>query len=405
MRSSMPLSLHKAARQALFLAATVVALAVPCAPAFAGTTLTIVLPDEERRVVNVETDLGAPDIDTTYMMRRSKNSDAKPKTVKGWALSTVFATVNATRGFKEVKLGETGQITVTEDQLNDVPPPALYVENGNVMFIRRSNGPKDFNTVQNIDISSSEIVQTSESSLKVFPHIKSKAEAGDTLEFDVDTSGGGTGKQYSYEWDFDDGKTTEGKQVEHNYAEAGTYDVQVTITSPDSEGDTIEEAVAHRKVNVGEPKKKSEDDRSGGGTNNAGGAPASGTYDGSPGAGSSTGDSSSTTPYSPAPSPTTPNPFDTITSDKDKPLEPGEQVSGTLLASVNSPADDATASAARAARTGNPDFEVPESDDPVPPAAWAGLGALLFMGAGAGLESGRRPRLRRRGVRFSAVRR
>lgn|GEM_PF-4491946 len=400
----MPPSLHKATRRALFLAATVVALAAWCAPASAGTTLTIVLPDEARRTVDVTTDLGAPDIDTTYMMRRAKGVDPTPKPVKGWALSTVFAGVNANT-FKEVKLGEDGQITVTDDQLNDVPPPALYVENGNVMFIRRSNGPKDFNTVQNVDISSSEIVQTSDSSLKVYPHVKRKAEVGDTLEFDVDTSGGGTGKQYSYEWDFDDGDTAKGKQVEHKYAEAGTYDVTVTVTTPDSEGDTIEEAVAHRRVNVGEPKKKSEEDRPGGGTNTTGGAPTSGTYDGSPGAGSSTGDSSSTTtPYSPAPTPTQ-DPFDTITSDKDTSPKTGEQVSGTLLASVNSEANDATASAARAARTGNPDFEVPESDDAIPPAAWAGLGALLLMAAGAGLESGHRPRLRQRGVRFSVARR
>jgi PKD domain len=401
----MPLSLHKAVQRSLLLTFAVVALGAWSAPARASTTLTVVLPDEERRTVDLATDLGQPDTRTTYLVRRQKGTAHDRQFVEGYSLSQVFATIGATRGFKEVKLGADGEITVSENQLNDVPPPALYIENGNVMFIRNSFGAKDVNAYQNIQVSDTDVVQGSESSLKLHVGRKREVDAGEKLEFVVNTSGGGAGKQYGFEWDFDDGDVAKGNDVKHEFAETGTYDVTVTATTRDGEGDTLEEAQAHVRVNVGEPERKSETDRSGGGTNTAGGAPSSGTYDGSPGAGSSTGGSTPpTTPYSP--STPSPDPFDNVTTDNDPPAtDTGDQVSGALLANLDAPPNDATASAARAARTGNPDFQVPEPDDSVSPAAWAGLGALIFMGMGAGLESGRRPRIRRRGLGFPVARR
>jgi hypothetical protein len=388
MHPSMPNPPRKALRRLLPACVVAAAFAVWCAIALAAPTLTVELPDAELREVDVAA-LREPDIDTVYRVRTAKGDDFTQKPVIGYSLGMVFESINAT-DFEEIELGPAGEITLTADQLNDVPSPALFVEGDEVMFIRNSQGPKDVNAHHVVTVSGTTITQSSESSLRISASASRKAKAGETVRFQARHSGGGVAKKYDYEWDFDDGETKVGQDVKHAYDEAGTYDVTVTVTSKDSEDDVIEEAVKHVKVNIGEPDEV-EEGRSGGGTNTADGAPASGTYGGDSGAGGSYGTTAPSTPYTPAPST---DGFDAITSDKDPFEEDGNTVEGALLANIDAPVNDSTASALRAARTGDPDFEVPESGGALPPAAWAGLGALFLMGAGAGLESGRRPRLR-----------
>lgn len=398
----MPKFPSKAARRVLLVAVAVVASAVPCASALAATTLTITLPDEEKRTVDLAT-IGKPDTDTIYNVRYEEDGVPRKVPVVGYSLMQVFAAAGASAGFEEVKLGADLEIALSGNQLNDVPPPALRIVGDDIQFVRNSFGPKDVNghQLKTFSDGSLNLVQKSESSFNLQALAKRKGEVGKPHVFQARWGGGGAGKQYRFKWDFGDGGTAGKQDVEHEFAEAGSYDAVVTATTRDSDGKIVEEDSAKVTVKIGEPKQE-RDDREGGGTNDADGAPYSGTYSGSSGAGSSSGDT--TTPYTPS-TPSTDG-FDSILNDKDPPASSfGDQVEGALLANVSAPLNDSTASAARAARTGNPDFEVPESDDKVPPAALAGLGALALMGAGAGLESGRRPRLRRPRLQLSLPRR
>jgi len=403
----MPRSPRKAARTAFPLLA--IALAVWCATAWASPTITIEMPDAESKSLDLAT-IDPEPAGTSYRIRRKQGEDYDLLPVdEYYEMADVLKAVGALDGFKEATLDSEGAVRVSKDQLNDVPPPALFVDDeGRVRFIRNSTGPKDDN--YNEYLSRFEVKRmtlSSSSSFELTANANRRSKAGEVVTFQGYARGGGSGKIYKLEWDFDDGSATAtGREVTHTYDEPGTYLPKVSVVTADSDGERGEEVVEgfkRLKVIVGKPKDESGDPGAGGG-NDAAGAPDSGTYDGSSGAGSSYGDTSTTTPYTPS-SPT--DPFDDSTTDQDPaPSTFGDTVEGALLASVSTTAPNAaTESAARAAQSGDPDFDVPEPDDDVPPVAWAGIGALFLMGAGAGLESGRRPRLRRPRLRLSIPRR
>jgi hypothetical protein len=319
--------------------------------------------------------------------------------VVGYSLGVLFSRLGASSSdLKEIRIGD--YVVVHASDLDDRWPPVLYIENGQIRFLRQSEDEDDVNRDEwlRMPLGSLTVAQREESSLQLHADVSrsGKAKVGDGLTFNV-TPHGGASKSYIFEWDFRDGsdkvRTDDPNgEVNHVFEKAGTYRVRVYAKAFDEEdGETVigEDGV---RVSIGKAKQKP-DDQEGGGDNTSPGAPDSGTYDGDSGAGSSTG---STTPYSPSaptPSPSTDG-FDSLTPDS-KPFTSGNTVEGALLANIDAPLNESTESALRAARTGDPDFEVPEASGVLPPAAWAGLGALALMGAGAGLESGRRPRLRR----------
>lgn len=56
-----------------------------------------------------------------------------------------------------------------------------------------------------------------------------KAKVGDEISF-TDSSSDPEGKTLNYDWDFDDGSSSSQKNPNHEYSEAGTYEVELTVT-------------------------------------------------------------------------------------------------------------------------------------------------------------------------------
>lgn len=258
-------------------------------------------------------------------------------------------------------------------------PPALYPdEDGTLWFIRHSQDGKDFNRRDWFAIAGSlTIRQRVRKGLRVhvFPDMRvadpDDAEAGDTLGFYARIQNAAIGDEYSYAWTVQPGDVSLDDEIDvrHTFEEDGDYTIKVAVTS-----DNGDRGSASMNLTIGDPKRKEKDpppeDPGGVSTGTTTPAP---TYDGSSGVDDTYTDD-----------------FVTETDDFDTPRSAlGNQVEGTLLASLSTPPDQPAIDAQSEAAS----FEVPDEGGPVPPAVWAGMGALLLMGAGAGLESGRRPSL------------
>jgi hypothetical protein len=64
-----------------------------------------------------------------------------------------------------------------------------------------------------------------------------------TLQFDATKSNDPDGKLTTYEWDFGDGQTAEGAQVEHTYPDADGYLVRLTATDDRGATDDVERTI------------------------------------------------------------------------------------------------------------------------------------------------------------------
>ncbi len=74
--------------------------------------------------------------------------------------------------------------------------------------------------------------------------------ASEEITFDASSSSDPDGQIVSYEWDFGDGKTTEGMQVNHAYQEAGNYTVILTVTDNDGLKDSLSKILHVEMANM-----------------------------------------------------------------------------------------------------------------------------------------------------------
>lgn len=117
------------------------------------------------------------------------------------------------------------------------------------------------------------------------PDVVVKAEAAPTtvkagvpVTFNALVEGGRPGAQYTYEWDFGDGRTEQGVRVAHTYYSGGERRATVSVTNIDPSCSTSCGGVAFVDVSVGPLKKQNKPP-----------APSAGDPNGGLGAGSSTG--------------------------------------------------------------------------------------------------------------------
>lgn len=70
-----------------------------------------------------------------------------------------------------------------------------------------------------------------------FEYAPSSPEEEDTVTFNDDSTTENTNVE-DYEWDFDDGDTAEGEEVDHEFDSSGSYDVELKITDEDGDSDS-----------------------------------------------------------------------------------------------------------------------------------------------------------------------
>ena len=266
-------------------------------------------------------------------------------------------------------------------------PPVVFSDGDQTRFLRPATGGDDANGADAVAVAGDLTLQMRKGELIT---VKATAEPrriepGESVTFTA-TGSAGSGERQTYSWYFDDGKRAQGETVEHTYAEAGSYDAVVSLTTP---GDEVG-ASGVVNVQVGDP--KAGPDRRGGGEDDDATAPESGTA-AAGGSGGSTAsaasadtgadDSAAVEPPldsaqdKPAPASTKP-----LTSD---PLRTGTLLSAESLA-ASPPAAASGPSGPRGARTGRPADDEGHSLLAIPLLAWEGLAVLGLLGLGHGLE-------------------
>jgi len=358
-------------------------------PADGGTPVTV--PFEE-----VEGTIGRNG-EIFYPVRRKPGTGYNPQRIRnGASLAEVIVKARelglrgSYRYIDIVRSAGDGFVRLSKKQISTGnQPPVVWVDEiGRLNLLRASTGPNDLNFRDHVKSSGSlHLAQTNEDALDVLLRCRpdKPIKAGDKVTCTAKVTGGGLGDRYRFRWDFGDGdievRSVQRNQhtMPHTYEEDGDFDITVTVRT---NGDSTEPP-GPAEVDV-EPGESQETDTTG-----SGGA-GTGTSTGSAGTTGSYGSTSTPSPTTPTPStPSAPTPLPTPPA-----TSLGASVAGNLLADISTPASPADASAAQAAKSGTATFEPPDSGGVVPAAVWAGLGALLLMTAGAGLESGHRPRLR-----------
>jgi hypothetical protein len=391
-------------RPAWWLALAVAALALAVSlPAFAGPPgnieVTVERPNGTSKSIVAST--VSPDITGPYTVRQSNGTTTQVAVEDGVSIRELLVDAQAELGYGtlEIRRPTGGVVKLTREEIDAaVPrPPVIYSDaSGVTWFLRSSTSPTDVNATDHFQISSSTLAMTQiagelEVAVKAS---RKKIDPGQSIEFTAKVTGGPSDAEYTYEWNFNDGKRlTDGRATEtHKFTKEGSFKVLASVTivgESRSDSGVVE-------VQVGDTK-ASDEDRAGGGDNGAAGAPDSGAATGSEGDGSSYGSGSTYTPAPPPlpPAPPTPTPAPEPSLTPDVPTS-GTTVEGNLLADVSDPPpSNILESAARAARDGNPKDDAPDGAD-VPEAALSIAGVLALLGLGAGIETrqGRPPRLR-----------
>lgn len=397
-------------RPASLLVPAVLALALAaCWPALAGPPgnieVTVEKPNGTTKSI-VASEVG-PDITGPYTVRQRDGTTTKVEVEDGVSIRELLVDAQAELGYGTLEIPRPtgGVVKLTREQIDAaVPrPPVIYSDaTGATWFLRSPADSTDVNAADHFQISTSALVLeqiAGELAVEVEASRK-KIDPGESIRFTAKVTGGPSDAEYTYEWDFDDGKRlADGRASEtHRFTQEGAFKVLASVTIA---GETRSDSGVVR-VQVGDPK-DSDKDREGGGDNGGAGAPDSGSSTGSDDGGSSYDSGTAYAPaYTPPPTPTpvppTPPP---PTPEPPKPPDiatSGTTVEGNLLADVSDPPPSSILeSAARAARDGNPkDDDGPDGAD-VPEAALSIAGVLALLGLGAGIETrqGQLPRLRR----------
>lgn len=382
-----------------------VVLAGPASAEFPGTEMTIVSPEGKQEFVLLN-QIAVPENYGTYPIRSRNGSTTNEIVAKGDGISVRQLLeekgLDISYGAVEIERPDGTKLVLDKDDVNSANySPTFYVKDGQLWFLRPSTGVDDYNAGDRFLVPNQAAVTLTQTppALEVTVEAsRERIEPGESIAFTATVEGGPSDAEYSYTWDFDDGKRVPDgrRKVTHTFAEAGTFRVLATAKIV---GESRSDAGVV-KIQVGDPK-QSDKDREGGGDNGAAEAPDSGPVTGFDGSATYTPSyapppvTSAPVPPAPAPTPTPPAP---------KPTKPpavatsGATVEGNLLADVgDSPPSGILDSAARAARDGNPKDDDGPDGAGVPEAALSIAGVLALLGLGAGIETrqGRLPRLRR----------
>ncbi|MEX1141632.1 MAG: PKD domain-containing protein [Thermoleophilaceae bacterium] len=377
-----------AARRALLpVAVALLGLIVSSALAQSGGEI-VIEPADGGEPVTLTLDDVDGSIDTQYPVRDAEGNTRRIAITpeNGAAVDDFLKAAGLDEGYIYLEVGRhrLSRMRVRSGQGQDGLVPALYFDERGTHFVRPLMGPDDENESDIVTVPAGAFLirQSVDSTLRLkVKASKRKIAAGKSVTFEAVATGGGIGDKFEYEWRFGDGsRTARTRVVEHTFDDAGSYRVKVSAGTAD---DIVHGGV---KIEVGEPK-ESDVDREGGGTNDADGAPSSGSFDGDSGTGgydtgsSGSFDYSTTDGYSP-------DPYEPV--GRSAPATSGEPtVEGNLLADIST---RPSAAAQAAARTGTPQENEPVDPAGVPTAAWALGGALALLGVGAGMESGRHGR-------------
>ncbi|HWM62540.1 MAG TPA: PKD domain-containing protein [Solirubrobacterales bacterium] len=376
-------------------AAAAVLVACLLAWASAGTAradsaqVTVVSPGGAQQTLSLEALAGQEDVrDRPYALRSARGESTQ--TVTGFSLAAILTAAGVdTYGFSylEAQRPAGGSVLLSRHQALDPGAfaegtPVVYATATGTGFLRPSSGPEDLNATDAFEAPQGvTLVLRRDSPLQVRAKASTqRTKAGQKVTFNAIVEGAGSGEQLAYSWYFDDGHSASGANATHSFAERGSYDVVVGVTTPGDEAGVS----AVVTVQVGAP--LAGPDRKGGGTDKDAKAPDHGAATGTPGAGSS-----SPTPESPPAQPAGSSSH--LCSDSETKCElsdaerrrrareapEGKQVSGLLLTTDAVPVEPVSSPAAR---TGKLD-EGAGGDGGLPDAALGLLvtGALLGFGA------------------------
>lgn len=342
-------------RNTLFLAALLTAtfgLAALAQAASAGVT--VVRPDG----TGVEVDLAslAPDVNETY---GSSN-------VSGVSLRALLVAAGAETVYRSVKLVTSGgAVTQTKLQIESGQrPPVLYTSGGQIWFVYGSAAP------QQVTGALTQSQSSDDGPIAKATVSRKKLKLRQPATFTAAVSNAAAGEEFTYTWWFDDGTTAVGKMVKHDFKKRGLHKASLTVR-PVGATDTATNVYAAVTVQVGAAT-KSKKKREGSGTNDAAGAPVTGSADGRSGGGDSAGAERSARPK----------------QKKRKRPEPAQQSALTEVEGQLLSAEPQSTQPPVAARSGQQTAQADQGSGGITTEQAAGASALLLLGYGALLEMG-----------------
>ncbi len=356
--------------------------------------VTVVSPGGTTQTLALDALAGSEDVlDRSYALRSATGESAQSLT--GFSLAAILEAAGADPfafSYLEVQRPAGGAVLLSRDQALDQGafpdgPPVVYATATGTGFLRPSAGPDDLNAADGFEAPQGvSVVLRKGRPLQVRARASTPwTRPGKPVRFSAVVERAGAGENLSYSWYFDDGHSAEGPEVSHSFAERGSYDVVVGVTSDGDE--TGASAVV--TVQVGAP--LAGPDRKGGGRNDATDAPDHGAADGPPTSAGTGGDAGGSAGGAIAPP--------TASTDRSRPQKDhrdappshaSPRVSGELLSASDEPVPPRSSEQA-AARRGR--LEGDGSGGGVPTAAWGLLATLGLLGAGALLEARRLPGL------------
>jgi PKD repeat protein len=322
------------------------------AQAAAAASVTVELPSGQSKVVELSS--LTPDVNETY-----GNSH-----VSGFSLRALLVAADAETVYRSVKIVTAGG-TVSQTKLqieSGQRPPVLYESGGEVWFVYGSAAP------QLVTGSISQSQSSADGPVAKAKASRSKAKVRQSISYTASVSNAAAGEQFTYTWWFDDNTTATGKTVRHKFKTRGLHKASLTVT-PVGATDSSTNAYAAVTVQVGAAT-KSKKKRAGSGTNDASGAPATGSADGASGSGDAAS-AQSETPKKKRKQPAA------------KQAEELSQIEGQLLSPENQASQPTTA-----ARSGQQAQQAEQNSVGVTTEQAAGASALLLLGYGALLEMG-----------------
>jgi hypothetical protein len=353
----------------------------------------VVSPGGAQQTLSLDALAGSEDVvGATYVLRGPEGESTQA--VTGFSLTAILEAAGADPyGFSYLELQRPagGAVLLSREQALDPGafadgPAVVYPTAAGTGFLRPSAGRDDLNASDSVEAPQGvTLVLRKGSPLQVRAEASTvRAEPGEAVDLSAIVERAGAGERLAYSWYFDDGHSAQGASVRHRFAERGSYDVVVGVTTAgDSAG-----VSAVVTVQVGAP--IAGPDRKGGGTNEGAGAPDHGAATGSD---SGSGAAGAGPPPDPPAEPRPPSPqrsqFCPDTGGKcdrkgdgDRALA-RERVGGLLLTSADtSPAEPPTPTAA--ARTGKLGHG---SEGGLSDTALGVFAALGLLGAGALFEA------------------
>jgi hypothetical protein len=253
-------------------------LALLLSPAARADTaqVTVVSPGGAEQTLALEALAGSEDVvDRAYGLRGATGETTE--TVTGFSLAKLIDAAGAdpfSFSYLEVQRPGGGTVQLSRHQALEpgafaAGPPVVYAASAGTGFLRPSNGGDDLNADDSfvapqglrvvLNKGTPLVVKAEASTLTTKP--------GKPVRFSAVVEQAGAGEQLSFSWTFDDGKSGEGKEVTHEFAERGSYKVVLGVTSPGNEAGSA----AVVTIQVGAP--IAGPDRKGGGRNETKDAP------------------------------------------------------------------------------------------------------------------------------------